>query len=252
MKRQTFKVDVQRTFKRLPNAPIVEAVIHWQATPTRTIEPTALLDELKKRFPKFETQLQQGLEAAFAGSPQGMEFRQRSKWDGFRLTSEDHRHICQFKPNTLVFSRLAPYEGWDSFSQAATPFWQAFLDLAAPNAVDRIGVRFISQVTLKDGEKASDYVDQVPAPLDRIGLDSEGFFHQDTFSIPKSPFRLTLVRAIQSPEPPLIEKSLIVDIDVFTTEATPLEAVDSRLREMRFIKNEVFFSFMKDAESKFG
>lgn len=252
MRPVTFKIDVAKKFKRLPNAPIVEAVIQWQATPTRSLEQTALLAELKERFPNFARQVQQGLEAEFAGSPQGMELRQRSKWDGFRLTSEDQKYVCQFKPNTLVFSRLAPYEGWESFSQAATPFWQAFLDLAAPVTVDRIGVRFISQVKLKDGEKVSDYVDRVPAPLETIGLASEAFLHQDTFDLPELPFRLNLVRTIQPPEPPLIQKSLIVDIDVSTTEATPLESVESRLQEMRFIKNRVFFSFMKNAESKFS
>ncbi len=248
----TFKIDVAEKFKRLPNAPIVEAVIQWQAKPTQTLEKAALLRDLKERFPKFQTQVQQGLEAEIENSPQGMEFRQRSKWDGFRLTSEDHKYVCQFKQNTVVFSRLAPYEGWDSLSQAAAPFWQAFLDVAQPGGVDRIGVRFISQVNLKDGEKVSDYVDQVPAPLERIGLASDAFLHQDTFDLPELPFRLNLVQTIQPPEPPLIQKSLIVDIDVSTTEATPLESVESRLQEMRFIKNKVFFSFMKNAETKFS
>lgn len=255
MKREiTFKIDVEKKFKRLPHAPIVEAVIQWQATPTRTLEQTALLTELKNRFPDYECQAQHEheLEATFSGSPQGTEFHQRSKWDGFRLTSADKKHVCQFKLNTLVFSRLAPYEGWESFTQAASLFWQGFLELAAPNTVDRLGVRFISQINLKDGERVSDYVEQVPAPLERIGLASEAFLHQDTFRVPGFPFRLNLVRTIQPPEPALIQKSLIVDIDVSTIEATPLDSIEVRLQEMRFIKNSVFFTFMKDAEQKFS
>lgn len=247
-----FRIDLAKKFKRLPNAPIVEAVIGWQAKPTKMMQHDELLRTLKVRFPNFQTQVQQGMEAEFENSPQGVEFRQRARWDGVRLTSEDQKFVCQFKPNALLFSRLAPYEGWDSFSQAAAPFWQAFLDLAAPTAVERLGVRFISQVSLKDAEQVSDYVDQVPAPLEKIGLAAEAFLHQDSFGLPGIPFRLNLVRTIQPSEPPLIQKSLIVDIDVSTTEMTPLESVESRLQEMRFIKNEVFFSFMKDAETKFS
>lgn len=248
----TFKIDVSKSFKQLPNAPIVEAVIQWQATPTRTLEQAALQVALNEHFPAFEIKVQQGMEAAFQFSTQGVEQRHKTSWDGFRLTSEDKKNICQFKPNMVVFSRLAPYDGWAGFRQAATPFWHAFLDLAAPSTVDRIGVRYISQVNLKDDEKVSDYVEQAPAPLQGIGLSSEKFFHQDSVSLPGYPYRLNLVRAIQPAEPPLIQKSLIVDIDVSTTDATPLEAVELRLEEMRFIKNKVFFSYMKNAEVKFS
>ncbi len=247
----TFIIDLNKQFKQLPNAPIVEAVIQLQATPTQKVEQQSLQTELKQRFSQFTTHTQHGLEAGIAGSAQGLEFHQRTRWDGFRLTSEDQKHVCQFKPNTVVFSRLSPYEGWDTFRQAASPFLQFFLELTAPNAIERIGVRFISQVKLKDGETVSDYVDRAPEPLERIGLDSQAFFHQDSFAVPGYPFRLNLARTIQLPVPPLIQKTLIVDIDVSTTDTTPLESVETRLQEMRFIKNEVFFSYMKDAETKF-
>jgi hypothetical protein len=47
--------------------------------------------------------------------------------------------------------------------------------------------------------------------------------------------------------------SLIVDIDVRTTDSiADFATVPQRLRELRFIKNEVFFTLMKDAETKFG
>ena len=126
----TFKINVTEKFKQLPRAPIAEAVIQWQATPSRTLEQTPLHMALKEKFPDFSSHIHQGLEleAQFAPSPQSMELRQRSKWDGIRLTSADHKYVCQFKPNTVVFSRLAPYEGWESFRQAAAPFWQTFLE----------------------------------------------------------------------------------------------------------------------------
>ncbi len=249
----TFKIDVTEKFTRLPNAPIAEAVIQWQATPTKPLEQISLEAGLKERFPGYEIKVQQRMEAAFqfTSTPQEVEQSHKTSWDGFRLTSQDKKHICQFKPNMVVFSRLAPYDGWDGFHQAATLFWQVFLDLAAPDSVDRIGVRYISQVNLKDEEKVSDYVEQAPAPLQGIGLSSETFFHQDSISLPGYPYRLNLVRTIQPAEPPLIQKSLIVDIDVSTTAATSLASVETRLKEMRFIKNKAFFSFMKNAEDKF-
>jgi hypothetical protein len=44
-----------------------------------------------------------------------MEVRQKTQWDGFRLTSDDGKHICQWKRNCLVFSRLQPYVSWAQY-----------------------------------------------------------------------------------------------------------------------------------------
>lgn len=248
-----FRLDTGRRFPPLSRAPIVEAVIQWQATPTLPFEQAKLQDELKARFPTFDCQTLHELETAFADSPQGMELRQRSQWDGFRMTSQDQKHVCQFKPKTVVFSRLSPYETWERFTEAAKPFWNTFLELAAPVAIDRIGVRFISQVELQEGEAASAYIDTGPSPLSEIGLSSDSFFHKDSTIVPGHPYCLNLVRAIQPAQPPLTtHRSLIVDIDIVTTDTTPVESVESRLQEMRFMKNLVFFTAMKDAETKFS
>jgi len=249
-----FQIDTSRTFPTLPNAPIVEAVIQWQAAPTKSFEERNLSEELKRRFATFDCQAlhEHQVEAEIDGSQHGMEVRQRSQWNGFRLTSADKKYVCQFKSNTVIFSRLAPYEDWGRFTSAATPFWHAFLELAAPVAVDRIGVRFISQAKLKDGEEASEYIDESPSPLINIGLSTETFFHKDSTEIPGYPYLLNLVRVIQPAQPPLVTyRSLIVDIDIVTTDTMMLDSVESKLPEMRYIKNLVFFSIMRDAETKF-
>lgn len=249
-----FQIDTARAFPKLLNAPIVEAVIQWQAVPTISFEEWTLSEELKRRFATFDCQAlhEHQVEAEINGAQHGMEVRQRSQWNGFRLTSADKKYVCQFKPNTVIFSRLAPYEDWGRFVSAATPFWKTFLELAAPVAVDRIGVRFISQVKLKDNEDPSEYIVQSPSPLSNIGLSSETFFHKDSTEIQGYPYRLNLVRVIQPAQPPVTCRSLIVDIDIVTTDSMMLDSVEAKLPEMRYLKNLVFFSIMRDAETKFS
>lgn len=169
----------------------------------------------------------------------------------FRLVSKDQKSVCQFKLTNVVFSMLKPYAGWDEFTNAAMPFWNAFVEWAGPSVIDRIGVRFISQIDLSGGNLA-EYVEQPSTPLESIGLEPESFFRQDILPINGYPFRLTLAQAIRLQEQPLFQKSLIVDIDVSTTAVTPLESVAQRLQELRFIKNEVFFGVMKNAEVNFS
>jgi hypothetical protein len=42
-----------------------------------------------------------------------------------------------------------------------------------------------------------------------------------------------------------------VDIDVSTTEAVTFENLDRALDELRYIKNKVFFTYMRDAGKHF-
>ena len=48
-----FKIDFKEEFDNLPNAPIVDAVIHWQAEPTKTPDPNSLFEDLETRLPDY-------------------------------------------------------------------------------------------------------------------------------------------------------------------------------------------------------
>lgn len=252
-----FNLEIGKKFPKLSHAPIGEAVIQWIASPTHALNEADLLEKVKSRFPDYtaESQLEVQVEAEFQGKANAegkpiAGIKHRSKWDGLRLTSTDEKHVCQFRPNGVAFSRLKPYEDWEKFTTAATPFWLAFVEWANPPLIDRIGVRFISQIDLESGNLA-DYMEEPSSSLESIGLKPAFFFHKDVFSIPGYPYGVTLNRTIQS----TVEagnRSLIVDIDITTTETTMLESTESRLQEMRFIKNEIFFAFMKDAEKHFS
>lgn len=250
-----FNIDGDRDFPHLAHAPIVEALIQWQASPSQSLDREELKKQLGGRFSGYALHVQQHVEAALSASAEGVETRQRTRWGGFRLTSGDEKYVCQFLPNGILFSRLAPYENWSTFAAEALRFWAGFVELAAPVAVERMAVRFISQMELKEGENAADFVKETPGLPESLGLRPDTFFRQDIMEVPDYPYRVRLVRAIQGREPPIVpRRSLIVDIDVFTTQPTKVDqaAIDQRLKEMRFLKNFVFFNFVKDPQKRFG
>jgi uncharacterized protein (TIGR04255 family) len=251
----SFHFDLERDFPHLRHAPIVEAVIHWQASPSNSLDREQWKNELTRRFGGYSVHVQQQVEAALSASAEGVETRQRTRWGGFRLTSGDEKHVGQITPNAVVFSRLAPYENWASFIAEALRFWDSFVALAAPVAVDRLGARFINQMEMKSEETASDLVNETPHLLESIGLHTDSFFRQDMLEAPGHLYRVNLVRAIQGPQPPIVpQRSLIVDIDAFTTGPTGMDkaAIEQRFRELRFLKNFVFFNFIKEPEKRFG
>jgi len=247
-----FQIDLNEQFPTLQNAPIVEAVIQFNAPPTKHLEPAALRKLLEELCAGYTIGDQVQFEAGLTGLPSNLEVRQKTQWDGFRLTSEDGKHICQWKRNCLVVSRLKPYVSWPEFLLVAMPFWDLYRETFECQLIEGIGVRFISQIPLREGEKPSHFVQQVPLPLKGLGLRSESFFHQDTIPIGGYPFEVRLNRAMQpAAESSGSKRQLIVDIDVSTTIAVTLAELETMLNQMRYIKNKVFFAYMKDAEQRF-
>lgn len=249
---QNFRIDADEVFPTLRNAPIVEAVVEFKAPPTTEIQKETLHDVLRSAFQEHEIKDQVQLEAGFTGSPAGMSFQHKSHWDGFRITSKDKKHVCQWKRSSLAISQLPPYEDWETFLVAALTYWRAYREFCKPEIIEGVGVRFISQINLTGKQKISDFVEKTPPPLKGLGLRSSSYFHQDTIPVKGYPYEIRLIRAMQRPADATEKSStLIVDIDVTTTEAVTDAELERTLNEMRFLKNKVFFTFMKNAETNF-
>ncbi len=253
MSNAKFEINLSEEFATLSNAPIVEAVLQFNAPPSIAFKQVELKDLLAKEFASYKLHDQMQHETGFQSSADGnVAMHHRSQWDGFRLQSENGKYICQWKRDCLVFSRLQPYDTWPKLLDAAMPFWSAYRKIGEPAIIEGISVRFISQIPLKENEKPSKYVQKVHPPLNGLGLRADAFFHQDTIPLKGYPYEVRLIRAMQ----PAAEKTgskrvLIVDIDVSTTEAVTFENLNRALDDLRYIKNKVFFTYMRDADQHF-
>ena len=243
-----FTIDFNEKFPRLEHSPSIEAVIHWQANPSKILNQATLMDELSRSLPDYPMcEPQHGIEIAF-GTPDGTSgVSHRTQWNGFRIQDEK-QHVAQFTPTGAVFSRLEPYEEWESFQAEAMRFWDIFLEVAVPTTIQRLGVRYINRIVLKSGENPSNYLKIMPSALTGLELPTESFFYQDTYQIPGYPYYVNWVRTIQAQPITSVDyqhPALIIDIDVFTTNqliASDRESLVKHLHEMRWIKNKIFFS----------
>lgn len=250
-RRSTTGIDVTEEFPHLKNAPVVEAVVEWRGEPGVEMEVEPLLDRLKERFPKYVIQPIHDVEARIAGTDSGVEVAKRSQHTGYRLVSEDGCIVCQLRRNAVAVSRLAPYMGWEGFLREAAAFRDVFIDWLAPRQFSRLGVRSINKIAVSPRKSIEKIVQGAPSPWKSFGLESSTFFHQDTILWPDSPYGVRLVRAMDV-EGESKSKVLFIDIDITLEDSTSLEEADDRMAEMRFLKNRVFFSTVRDAEKQFG
>jgi uncharacterized protein (TIGR04255 family) len=254
-----FTIDFNEEFPSLEKAPSIEAVIHWQANPSTALDQETLQNELTRRLPDYPIcQPQHGIEIDFRTPDGTSEVSHRTQWNGFRIQDEKH-HVAQFTPTGAVFSRLEPYEKWESFQAEALRFWDVFLEIAVPTTIQRLGVRYINRVVLGRNENPSTYLKIMPSALADLELPTKSFFYQDTYQIPGYPYHVNWVRTIQTQPNASVDyqrQALIIDIDVFTTDefiASSRESLIKHLHEMRWIKNKIFFSCItQTALEQFG
>lgn len=246
-----FMLDLSEKFPRLPHAPIVEAVISWQARAQKALDPETLIGTLAAKLPHYPqaTPMHRfGLTATLSSNDESSVVQhQRKGFLGLRLTSADGRYIVQFLRDGLHFSRTKSYEHWEPFAGAAKQAWHVFADIAAPLEIQRLGVRFINHIAAATLENLREYLREPPTCPSNLPL--KEFVYQSTFSVPGQPYGVRVIKAMQPSMPELQQSSgLFLDIDVFSTTAIPNESrpVDEALTRMRWLKNKVFFSLLTD------
>src|SRR5665213_450104 len=131
--------------RHYPNAPIKEAIVDIRVEPgaEATLENLEKIGDLvKANYPHRE----KGVEGQI--SLGGNEISTSQKIVGHRFRSEDGTQIFQSRVNGFAFSRLAPYDSWESLRAETERLWKMYVDIVHPKKVVRIGVRCINQLDL--------------------------------------------------------------------------------------------------------
>ena len=249
------EINHDERFPTLADAPIVEAILHWQAVATTGFFESDYLAALGTHFSQYEVHPQHNLTTGIQGSDKGIVINHSNVVQGARILRKNATGgldlACQFSRNGVIFSKLTPYENWDAFLRIATEFWAYFCEVGKPVEISQLATRYISQIPISSALQSNQYIGSNCAPLSMLGLDANSFYHQDTMQLDNHPYGISVTRAAQ--ESPDGKQSLVVDISAFTTNAlTDLDNIDGHLADLRYIKNKVFFSVMKNPVSNFG
>ena len=117
------EIDHSEIFDNLEHAPIVEAVVSWHATATTNFFETDFTSKLSETFPDYESRQQNSLTADVSGTEGGLAIDHKNVVQGARLIqnkSDTLNFACKFLRNGVIFSKLAPYKDWVSFTEAVS------------------------------------------------------------------------------------------------------------------------------------
>lgn len=141
-----------------PNSTIAEALceIHFRLPaehPWSPGLPGALWKDVADEFPEIEplTETNVGVELRETGLQPVISERRR-----YRFSTTDRKRLLQASETTLTYNALQPYPGWAAFKSETLRFWSTFCHHAAPDAVGRIGLRYINRIARSASDETPD------------------------------------------------------------------------------------------------
>ena len=245
------QIDVDEQFPHLSHAPIVEAALDVRGRAQTPFDKDQLIAQLGTVLPDYpKVTAEHGVENRIDTKPNsGGKFEITSNvgilWQGLQCRSTSAPNVARFTRDFFAFSRLQPYENFDAFLTEAVRLLQIHQSLADIGTVQRLGLRFINRFEIQPNSRLKDYLTVPPREVSGLRLPFAGFYHNDIFVVPTTPYGGNLVRTMQvfpdaTGQPPAI----ILDINIHTLEPMPFstETITRRLREMRWLKNKLFFA----------
>jgi len=239
--------------RHLRNAPITEAIVDFRVSPARDFEPDRLRearDRLREDYPKVVER--KGLEAFVEVSPAGLKQPPKTRDLGFQglwLRPADELQVAQFRIDGFTFNRLKPYSGWEQILPEALRLWRVYVDLARPEGITRLALRYINHMGLPSPPvELDDYLVTGPslAPSSTPQALS-GFATRVVVQYPERRMQATVIQALEVGLETSAH-SLRFDIDV--SRAAALEIDETVLREtlgeLRACKNEIFFGSLTE------
>lgn len=234
----------------LAHPPIVEAVLDIECD----LPPTQELNDLehpafaqfRDNYPNIQKQFVQEYELrAAAGVPPDFSSQPgQPKVASLQFLQEDKKQLVQVRAQGFSFNRLAPYAGFDEYSEEIRRRWEQYCTIAAPIQVKTINLRYINRIPLptEDGHvELEEYLKVAPRVPGEQELTLSGFLQQYAVVEGKTGHRANIVLTPQRLDQGKIP--IILDIAASADEKgdpQDWQRIMTTIRALRRLKNDIF------------
>jgi uncharacterized protein (TIGR04255 family) len=236
------------------NPPIVEAIFHVVVERDSDFDNEKLNDYAKyitESFPAFDRKEQRSLKNEILvpiDDPDNTTSSISNILQGYLLADHDKSKAIQANTDNFSFSKLHPYETWESFYEEANKFWKNYVDITSVDRVKRLGLRYLNRIEIPFDDrsfKLKDYIKIFPEVSDDLSVAISGYFMQISLdSEVYKPSRAIVNQAIGNLGNPN-STPLIFDIEVFqdvdiTPQNNSREIESIFINNLRVFKNDIF------------
>ena len=136
---------------QFPNAPITEALLDIRVKlPVQTDLKTlaTFQDAIKLRYPLRQERLAWRGQIEIKSTPVTHVSQSAAGGpDGYLFTSNDGRQVVQARLDGFTFSRLKPYDKWESLRDEARELWQHYVQIASTER-HSVALRYINRIEI--------------------------------------------------------------------------------------------------------
>jgi len=230
----------------LTKAPIKEALIDIQVKLPDDSKPklfNVFFNQIKEKYPdqKIQRHAQYKVQP---GAKEGPLEPRGSKIVGYQYISKDKTQVVQARLNGFTFSRLEPYTTWDEFRTEAQRLWKQYSDIAKPDSINRVAVRFINNLQLPMPiPDFAEYLTASPTIPNKLPQGISSFLTRNVIYYPEDNVQVIIIQALENIISNTKPAPVILDIDAFivSNEGITEEMAWETLEKLRQIKNDVFF-----------
>lgn len=236
--------------RHLSNAPIVEALIDFRVKLPSTFEITKFLplkEKLSADYPKFQGKRR----VQFRTGVKGAQFQQTVQDEGlagYWITSADEKNVAQFRIDGFTFSRLQPYTKWESVLAEAKRLWELYDNVASPEFITRIAVRYINQMNIPFPINDFDsYLTSPPRVPKTLPQSISDFLTRIVICDKEHDIFANVTQALQKSDK-LNYVTVILDIDVYKKKEVGFDENEiwPTFQILRDLKNRIFFDSIKE------
>ena len=170
--------------------------------------------------------------------------------EGFMFRTADQQRAVQARQDGFTYNWLKPYRTWDELRKEARTHWERYRDLFRPEAVTRLGLRYINRIELPlPLSDIRDYVKTAPDIADGMPQGVSSLFMRLEIPDATSGLLAILTETIEAPtEGNKQHLPLIFDVDVVrsATFAPDSLSIWETFEAMRQYKNQIFFTSMSE------
>jgi uncharacterized protein (TIGR04255 family) len=196
-------------------APITEAIIDFKVV----LSSDTALQDLRRLFPEIAADYPHQEDFLLlksqvtAGVSVGASANQTLV--GYVYSSDDRKQILNTGLSRFTFSRLAPYDRWETFRDEAKRLWGIYCQMVRVESVNRVAVRYVNRIDIPlPLNDFKDFLRTVPEVSPDLPQGLSGYFMQLQIPQPDIEAMAVINQAIMPPQVPDCV-SVIIDIDIF-------------------------------------
>lgn len=207
--------------RRYLKPPLVEAVcnIHFSSNEWDWTIPGLIYQKIQADFPKKREVKKVEFEFNPENIPSQPPIVQPAALHLLQFRREDETALVQVGLNTLVVNYLTPYPGWTSYRPLIQQMLDTYWDVAKPQQIIRVGLRFINRIEFSSpGINLDTYFNFKPTIPAEIPQSFQNLFMR--MEIPHAENRLLIMIFGTTPDIKLDKPTFVLDLDHVTAPSS--------------------------------